>query len=78
MFFLLKLLIASGLTSGTIRGTWSSILKQEELSITIQPFFPAIGPNFLAILDPAEKSAISTSSKLKSSTDLIFKILSSP
>ena len=46
--------------------------------MTIQPFFPAIGPNFFATSEPAEKRAMSTSSKLKSSTGLIFKTLLSP
>ena len=46
--------------------------------MTIQPLTPAFGPNFFAISDPAEKRAISAFSKLKSSTELTFSILSSP
>ena len=64
---------ASGLTSGTTNGTSGSILKKEVLSITIQPFSPAIGAQTSDTLEPAEKRAISTSEKSNFSTSCTFK-----
>ena len=48
-----------GFISGTTRGTPSSILKAEELSITTAPALAAALPNSFEIFPPALKRAIS-------------------
>mmetsp|Transcript_31425 Transcript_31425/g.67841 ORF Transcript_31425/g.67841 Transcript_31425/m.67841 type:complete len:257 (+) Transcript_31425:756-1526(+) len=55
--------IASALISGITKGTSGAMRKAEELSTTTAPESLAIGPNFLLIPPPAEKRAMSTSSK---------------
>ena len=76
IFLFLKCSISCGLTSGTIRGTSGSILKEEVLSITIQPFLPAIGAHFSETEEPAENNAISTLEKSKLSKFLTLIFLS--
>ena len=56
---LMRLPLISGITSGT----FGSIRKAEELSITTAPAFTAAGENFLEVPPPAENSAMSTPSK---------------
>ena len=46
------------MTSGIIRGNSLSFLKHEELSMTVQPDSFAIGANFFATSDPAEKKDV--------------------
>src|SRR5579872_1521615 len=48
------------LISGTTSGTFLSMRKAEELSITTAPAFTAIGENFLETPLPAENSTMST------------------
>ena len=51
----------------TTKGTSLSILKNEELSITIHLFLLAIGANFFDTSEPAENKAMSALLKSKSS-----------
>ncbi len=53
-------LTAASLTSGTTRGTPSSMRKAEELSMTMVPALAAAGPYCFEIPLPAEKRAMST------------------
>ena len=78
IFFFLKSEIWLGFTSGTIKGTSLSILKNEELSITIHLFLPAIGANFFETSEPAENKAMSALLKSKSSSACTLSTLSSP
>ena len=55
----MRLPLISGITSGT----FGSIRKADELSMTTAPALTAIGANFLAMPLPAENSAMSTPSK---------------
>src|SRR3954471_19538468 len=55
-------LMRPALISGITSGTFGSIRKAEELSITTAPAFTAIGANFREMPEPAENSAISTPS----------------
>ena len=61
--------ISSGLTSGTTRGTSSSIRKTLLLSTTMQFFETAIGAYFLEISPPAEKIAKSNPSSKECSSN---------
>src|SRR3984957_4351871 len=54
------------LISGITKGTFASIRKADELSMTTAPAFTAIGAYFLATPLPAENSARSTPSKERS------------
>ncbi len=58
----MRLALISGITSGT----FGSMRKAEELSMTTAPAFTATGANFLEMAPPAENSAISTPSKERS------------
>jgi hypothetical protein len=51
------------LISGITNGTFGSIRKADELSMTTAPHLTAIGENLLETLLPAENSAMSTPSK---------------
>ena len=59
---------ASGLTSGTTKGTSLSIRNKELLSIQIHPALTASGIYFLLTSLPAQKKAISISYFAKSNT----------
>ena len=59
-FSFLQPSMAKEFTSGTIRGTFSTILNADELSITKVPVFPAFGANCFAIEPPALNKAKST------------------
>ena len=54
------------LISGITRGTFGSIRKADELSMTTAPAFAAIGENRLEMLLPAENSAMLTPSNERS------------
>ena len=54
------------LISGITSGTFGSMRKAEELSITTAPALTAIGANLREMLPPAENSAMSTPSKERS------------
>src|ERR1700737_1153343 len=56
---LMRLALISGITSGT----FGSMRKADELSMTTAPVFTAMGENFREMPPPAENSAISTPSK---------------
>ncbi len=58
--------IRPALISGITSGTFGSIRKAEELSITTAPALTAIGANFREMPPPAENSAMSTPSKERS------------
>jgi hypothetical protein len=55
----LKFLRACKFASGTINGTLSSSLNNEDLSITIHPLFTASLAYFLDTSEPAQKKAMS-------------------
>ena len=55
---------SSSLTLAITRGTSSSILNAEELSIKTPPRFTISGANFCEVEPPAEASTIFTPSKL--------------
>ena len=59
MICFLKSLMSSGFTSGTIKGTFLSILKSEVLSITTAPDLVALGMNFFETSDPGEDKTMS-------------------
>src|SRR5437899_10300689 len=54
--------IRPALISGITSGTFGSMRKAEELSITTAPALTAAGENFREVLLPAENSAMSTPS----------------
>src|ERR1700736_1352649 len=56
-------LMRLALTSGITSGTFGSMRKADELSMTTAPVFTAMGENFREMPPPAENSAISTPSK---------------
>ena len=58
--------IRRAFTSGITSGTFGSIRKADELSITTAPALTAIGANLREMLPPAENSAMSTPSKERS------------
>ena len=59
-------LMRPALISGITSGTFGSMRKAEELSMTTAPALTAIGANFLEMPPPAENSAMSTPSKERS------------
>ena len=66
-------LIASGFTSGITNGTPSVMRNALELSTTKHPFSTAIGPNFLEMDPPAEKSAMSMlSNELSVNSSVVY------
>ena len=68
---------SSGFTSGTTRGTFSSILNALELSIIIAPYLVIVSANSLEVPAPAEVKAMST--PLKSSLcSSNFTVISCP
>src|ERR1700750_498025 len=63
IFFLVKPLTASALTSGTISGTSGSIRQADELSITTVPAAPIFGDHSFDTAPPADIRQTSTSGK---------------
>ena len=76
MFFLPASLIASGFTSGTIRGTSGSLRKADELSITIGPSLPIFSDQARDTSPPADIRTMSTWEKSKLSMSWHLMVLS--
>ena len=76
MFFLEKPRMASGFTSGTIRGTSGSMRQAEELSITTAPARPILSLQARETSPPALISTMSTVEKSKPSMSSHFTLVS--
>ena len=76
MFFLVKPVTASALTSGTISGTSGSIRQADELSMTTAPCAAIFGDHSFDTAPPADIRQMSTSEKSKWSSALTFSVLS--
>ena len=74
----LYLAMASGLTSGTTKGTSGSMRKCDVLSITTAPAFAARGVYSAETLAPGDDSTISIPAKSKSARFWTLRICFSP